>query len=337
MRRSAGPWGIALIVSLLLHAVVLGGLDWHPWWTGAVPSPQVFEARLVAEPATTMSAQRQSAARTPPPSGPVPRAERRAAVPPPVDAPDPPPDPSPVPSPEALPAVAAAPAAPEVPAVPAPPVQPAPPPLNSLPARIDMRFDLHYGLASGEQTLVWVSTGNRYTLTSVAGATGLTGMFYRGRFVQTSRGRITPLGLQPEDFWDQRGDRRSTARFDQAAAQVVLEPARGAPVQLAYADGLQDALSLFFQFALVAPPAGAMSFPVFNGKKVRTYTYEVRGEETLQTAVGPLRTLHLARVADPDGRFEAWLAIDRHYLPVRVLKGDADGRSMELTIRTLTP
>jgi len=74
---------------------------------------------------------------------------------------------------------------------------------------------------------------------------------------------------------------------------------------------------------------------VFNGKKLREYAYEVRGEETLDTALGALRTLHLARRTDSDGRFEVWLAIDRHYLPVRVLRVDDSGIEGELAIASI--
>ena len=78
-----------------------------------------------------------------------------------------------------------------------------------------------------------------------------------------------------------------------------------------------------FQLALTAPPPdGRLSYTVFNGKKLRDYTYDVRGEEMLETALGALRTLHLARVVNGDGRFEIWLAIDRYYLPVRMLRSD---------------
>lgn len=225
-----------------------------------------------------------------------------------------------------------------MPATPPAPAEAPPPPLNPLPPRLDLHYQLRYGLASGEQTLLWVREGERYTLTSVAAATGLTRVFYRGHFVQTSRGRITPRGLQPEEFWDQRGDRLSSARFDPAQGMVTLLPAKGEPRHFAYSGAVQDALSLFFQLALTAPPPeGRLVYSVFNGKKLRDYAYEVRGEETLDTVLGPLRTLHLARVGDGDGRFEAWLAIDRHYLPVRVLRSDDDGSTMELRLQSIAP
>lgn len=218
------------------------------------------------------------------------------------------------------------------------PVEAAPPPLNPLPPRLDLRFQVNYGLASGEQTLVWVNEGERYTVISVAEATGLAGLFYRGRFVQTSRGRITSRGLQPEEFWDQRGDKHSSAHFDSAHGLLTLTPANGVSRHFDYAGEVQDAVSLFFQFALTAPPQnGYAACHVFTGKSVREYRYEVRGEPMLETELGALRTLHLARVTAGEGRFEVWLAADRHYLPVRVLRSDDKGHEVELKLLSVTP
>jgi Protein of unknown function (DUF3108) len=330
--RSVRPWVLALAASLLLHLILLGGLPWTlPHWDGSAEPPP-FEVDVV--PAAT------PAVATPPPVArpPAPRLPVRPTTPP--------PGPEPLVEPVAE---AAAPAAiteagqiatPAVRAEAASPIpaEPAPPPLNPLPPRLDLRFQVRYGLASGEQTLVWVSEGDGYTLTSVAGATGLASVFYSGRFAQTSRGRITPRGLQPEEFWDQRGNKRSSARFDAVGGTLTLNPAQGEPRHFAYTGDIQDALSLFFQFALTAPPPdGRLSYTVFNGKKLRAYTYEMRGETMLETALGPLRTLHLARVADRDGRFEAWLAVDRHYLPVRVLRSDDKGNQMELLVQSIVP
>lgn len=351
MGRSLRPWWFALIVSLLLHGLLIGNTVWQlPQWVAPSP-PSAFDVRLqpVASPGVAPSA------RPPVPPPPVrakpvePRAvdnEPTAAesdvaesVPPATDSVPPPLEP-PVLAPEAPdePPVPVAASRPLETAAPIPPVAPAPAPLNVLPPRVDLRFRVTYGMASGEQTLVWVNeSGTRYTVVSVAEATGLAGLFYRGKFVQTSRGRMTPLGLQPEEFWDQRGDKRSSAQFDPERGKLMLNPARGAPRHFSYQGEVQDVLSLFFQLALTAPPAtDALRYTVFNGKKLRDYRYEVRGITRLETAAGPLRTLHLARVADGDGRFEVWLAVDRHYLPVRVLKSDEQDSEIELSLLSMT-
>lgn len=332
MGRRVRPWALALAGSLLLHLGLLGGLTGLPLWQ-APSEPLSIEVRLMPpaprpQPPPPVAKPQRPLPRPLPAPLPEPRLELAMSEVPevPVDV-----------APEAPPAIEARQS--DVAAAEAEPVaEVAWPPLNPLPPRLDLRYQLRYGLAAGEQTLVWINGGDGYTLTSVAAATGLAGVFYRGRFVQTSRGRITPQGLQPEEFWDQRGDKRSSARFDAAKGALTLNPAQGAPQHFAYQGGVQDALSLFFQLALTAPPpAGELRYTVFNGKKLREYRYEVRGEEMLETVLGPLRTLHLARADDGDGRFEIWLAIDRHYLPVRVLRVDDDGREMELVLQSISP
>ena len=339
MGRRARPWWLALAGSLLLHVSLLGGLSWQlpQWETPVEPAP--LEVQLVSAPPPVPAVAPPPRPPRPSPKPAAPRPPARLKTPepqPPIEAA------APVALADASLETAATAAVESAPAADAPePAEapPPPPPLNPLPQRLDLHYRLRYGLASGEQTLLWIREGARYTLTSVAAATGLTSVFYRGRFVQTSRGHITPHGLQPEEFWDQRGDKHSSARFDPVQGLITLLPEKGEPRHFAYSGAVQDALSLFFQLALTAPPPdGRLTYTVFNGKKLRDYAYEVRGEEVLDTALGPLRTLHLARVADSgDGRFEAWLAIDRYYLPVRVLRVDDSGSEMELVVQSIAP
>ena len=333
MARSARPWWLALAGSLLLHASLLCGLNWTlPQWQDASEPPPI-EARLM--PPSPLAAPHPPPAKPPARPKPAPLPEPPAEVVAEAAAPEEPAEVAEVVPRDEMPV--------DVSVVEPEPASPssmeaeeAPPPLNPLPPRLDLRFQVRYGLARGEQTLVWVNEGERYTLTSVAAATGLTGVFYSGRFVQTSRGRITPRGLAPEEFWDQRGDKLSSARFDSANNQITLTPAKGAPRHFDYRGEVQDVLSLFFHLALTAPPPdGVLTYTVFNGKKLRNYAYDVRGEETLETGLGALRTLHLVRRADVDGRFEIWLAIDRHYLPVRILRSEKAGVEGELAILSI--
>lgn len=337
MRRSRRPIAtVALTVSLLLHAALLGGPAWHRFPATFVESPPL-EARLVAMPPATQAVPQpaQSIGPRPRRDEPQPRRVPPAPVAAEAAAPASPRVPPAEPEVSAPAEVAAAEAAPVASPPPASdtvvPVQA----LNPLPPRLDLKYSVHYGLVSGVQTLVWVNEGARYTVTSVASATGLAGLFYRGQFVQTSRGHLTSTGLIPEEFWDRRGDRLSTARFD--AGRVTWVPAKGEPRHFSHEGTVQDALSLFFQLASALPSDARIAYSVFNGKKLRDYVYEVRGEETLETALGPLRTVHLVRVGSEEGRFEAWLAPDRYSLPVRVLRSDEDGNTVELRIASIAP
>lgn len=338
---------VAVLVSLLLHGLVALALSGFALTlpAGRDEAP-VVAVRLVVPEAPRMA---QAAPAVPAPPRPAPRR--------------PAPDAAPASDPALLALDAAeaetAPAAAEPvasePALPEPPAEPVPARVDStaepglaaapavppawqaqpLPTRFTMHYTIRYGVASGEQTLKWQSDGEKYVLTSEAQATGLVALFYRGRFVQESRGRITATGLVPEEFIDQRGDRRERVVFDGAGGRLVRHPAQGEPQTLPAPEGIQDAVSVFFQIAATAPPVPRQTLPVMVGKRVREYVFSPAGEVTLDTPMGALRTVHLVRAPHPDGRFEAWLAVDHHYLPVRILRTDEKGNEIELAIRRI--
>lgn len=337
-------WGVA--ASVLLHLSLLSGAWIWPQVKIAAEEPAPITARMVnVSPPSGKEAAlppkrpvRVTQASTPPKSttrpqkpeheqGPAPEPEpvpeqANAVVPPVSD------------EPVSLPVedvTAAEPAPPDA----TPPPVPQSPALNPLPRRLTLEFRARYGVASGQQTLLWVSDGERYTITSILSPQGMASLFYSGQLVQTSRGRVVATGLQPEEFWDQRGDKRSQSRFDYTTHTVLNESSKGARTYPLPA-GLQDAQSLLFQLALTAPPPAESDNPVFNGKKVRSYRYRVVGEENLQTPLGALRTLHMARLTDADTeRFEIWLAIDRYYLPVK-LSSEISGLDAELLVQRIS-
>lgn len=326
-RSARRVFWFGLAASVMLHAGLLSsGFIRLPTWADKDDGPPPLEARLelpaLAQPAVLPEPPPQPA-RPPAPHpsvpAPTPTPSTVTESPVPTSTPLQPPPPSETSVPETPPVASPA-------AVPVEPVSN----LNKLPRRIDIEYRVSYGPASGKQTLLWVNEGERYTITSVVAASGLTSIFYSGRFVQTSRGRITAFGLQPEEFWDQRGEKRSQSRFDYDSGTILTETSKG-PRNYPMPETVQDVQSLLFQIALTAPPQHESQNTVFNGKKVRTYRYRVMGEEIMETPLGELRTLHMVRVTGSDeGRFEIWLAVDRHYLPVRVLRTEESGVEGEL-------
>lgn len=334
-RRARRVFWLGLLISVLLHLGVLSR-DWViPATWKPVDASVPIEARLIPPPVKAIAKPKP----LPRPAKPI----TPKAIPPQEHSPGPLPVPEESPeSAEALPPITSPDLAPvtepEPVAEPDPdpiiPLVEAAPPLNQLPRLITIEYRARYGLASGKQTLVWVNEGDRYTITSVVSARGLANLVFSGQLVQTSRGRLTPQGLQPEEFWDQRGSKRSQSRFDYGTHTIHTDSNKG-PRTAVLPAGVQDAQSLLFQIALTAPPATESERAVFNGKKVRTYRYRVSGEETLDTPLGALRTLHLVRQADSDAeRFEIWLAVDHAYLPVK-LSTEISGYDAELMVESL--
>ncbi len=333
LRRARQVFWLALIVSVLLHLGLFSQAWVLPQLGKLEDSPAPLVARLVLSP--------------PPPPPPVvkpapvprkliPKPRLPAVIPPQVIQPDaasaPHADPiaAPVsvsPEPDAATAVAEA-IAPEAAHV------DSSPPLNKLPRRLTLEYQVNYGLASGKQTLLWVNEGDRYTITSVVTASGMASLVFSGQLVQTSQGRITTMGLQPEEFWDQRGSKRNQSRFDYASHTILTDGSKGSR-SVNLPEGMQDTLSLLFQIVLTAPPVSDSEIAVFNGKKVLSYRYRVKGEEVVDTPLGPLRALRMVRIADTDAeRFEIWLAEDRHYLPIK-LSTKVSGYDAELLVQSI--
>lgn len=317
-------WGLA--ASVLLHLGLLSGAWVFPPVLLYIDEPPPLTARLVSAPPL------------PPPAKPV----AQATPPKPVKPAPLPRAPEPVPEPaERLPETPAAESdaviaqseelAPELIEQPVVSEAPAGPPLNPLPNRVRLEYRARIGLATGQMSLLWVNEGEHYTITSILSPQGMASLFFSGQLVQMSRGRIVATGLQPEEFWDQRDNKRSQSRFNYATQTILTESSKGART-FPLPEGLQDVQSLLFQLALTAPPALESDNAVFNGKKVRSYRYRLLGEENLDTPLGVLRTLHIVRVTDTSAeRFEIWLAIDRYYLPVK-LATEISGFEAELLV-----
>ncbi len=308
------PFIWAITLSLLLHiGLLLGPHIELPSWT----EPPTLTVEIQAPPPLPIS-QPPTRRRA------IKAAPKAASAPPLVTA-----DQSPTPP------VAA-------PVTPAPPAQstaaaekPEPPAaaLDTRPA-FPNQFELTYTVYRGEQGMVvgktthkWRTANKQYLLTSSSEATGLFSLFFSGRYILTSRGELNENGLKPISFWIQRGqngERTESAEFDWEAKS--LQYGKQNDLRNATLDaGTQDQLSVFYHLALTAPRSGRFKLALTTGRKFNQYEYQLIGEELLDTPLGALKTQHLARVAQDTGsKSDIWLAIDHHYLPVR-LKFAAQG------------
>jgi Protein of unknown function (DUF3108) len=100
--------------------------------------------------------------------------------------------------------------------------------------------------------------------------------------------------------------------------------------------GMQDTASQFVQLTYVFStrpellrPGGTVDIPLALPHKVDVWTYDVIGEEVLDTPFGPLPSIHLkprrAVVKAGELSAEIWFAPQLRYLPVRIrIEQDAD-------------
>src|SRR2546427_9602319 len=129
------------------------------------------------------------------------------------------------------------------------------------------RITLTYELNRNGTVLVDVSEtlehdGRTYAITSEGRGRGILALF--GVLKRTSRGHITPQGLRPDEFRDERpGGWALSAKFDWDARSVTQER-KGKAETLQRQGTAQDPLSLAYSFAFV-PPKGK-EYDVTNAK-----------------------------------------------------------------------
>ena len=190
--------------------------------------------------------------------------------------------------------------------------------------------------AAGTATITYQALPNkRYSLTSEMHAKGLLSLFMKQRLL-TSEGNITDKGLQPTSFkYEVENNKvKSTfTTFDWQSKTVTLQSNKGEK-KVPLPDGAQDLLSFMYQ-PMFVPPLNETKYYVTNGRTVRDYDYEFTGEETITTKIGDLHTIHLHRTNDDgDEIIDLWLATDYLYLPVKIVQTNKKG-TLELYITSL--
>jgi hypothetical protein len=175
-----------------------------------------------------------------------------------------------------------------------------------------------------------VVDGHLYNLNFVIEPKGVFALFVTN-LVQTSKGTLTNIGLQPNTYTYQYGDKtekKRTAQFDWVNKKLELITAKGSKIE-ELPEGTQDLLSFMYQF-MYEPPLQQMKINIANGKKLTLYGYTFEGEEVLFLPNGEFRTNHIVHTGnDADEKTELWLAIDYQHIPVKIVKTEKEGRYYE--------
>ncbi|ANQ86282.1 hypothetical protein dqs_3255 [Azoarcus olearius] len=336
----------ALTVSVLAHALVLGGAEWRwPSAPGGDALP-VIQARLVTPPAPLVAVQPVPApvAQPAPQPRPAPRPRpvtvaKTAVSAPVVDVPD---EPLALPAaPETVdPASALASAALAAAAEPPPPA--ATPATDNADSYNIEGWPTHgailFRVAMGEGNFVvgeaeheWWHDDTRYRMQVTLQTTGLVGMVRGFHYVQRSEGEVGAQGLKPQRFQvEQRGKAPESAEFDWAAGRVSIRRGERERRSAAVRAGDQDVLSLWHQIGIVGAAGLPTTLTVASNKDAKVALLEKVGEETLRLPIGRLDTLRL-RAQSEDGKLtiDIWLARNYGMLPVRIRIVDDKGEMLD--------
>ncbi|HUN67386.1 MAG TPA: DUF3108 domain-containing protein [Burkholderiales bacterium] len=335
---------LALLVSLAIHLATLAGLNLrfeHLELSETSPlAVRILPLAPLAEPETRTAPARLKRALKP-----LPKAVAAAPAPAPMPSEPMAPAPSPAESTASAPAVeSAAPAGPiQARAAPATPEtgvsgRAGEPPV-AFPERIELQFDIAKNDKEGTVGRIvhrFEREGTHYAIQSVSTAAGIAALFATGRYVQESRGILTPQGLQPEQFVVRRGrvERSESAAFDWAASRATVS-ADGNVKEWSLEEGAQDQLSYLHQLSFLIADAPLPTVMVTNGRRFYSVKIEILGNETVATGLGPVNTLRVRGQLEGKSRIDVWLAPDYGNLPVKVRIRDHRGDELEQVLTAM--
>jgi hypothetical protein len=209
----------------------------------------------------------------------------------------------------------------------------------SLPKRVEIEFAVYLGsMRIGEGRDRFEHDGRTYRIASESKTVGIAGALYRMAILREVQGRLTAAGLRPETYAEtHNGKPKRSVRFDWDRKQATLFNGEKSRV-VALPEGTWDTTSFGYNFAFFRPQSDELRVNLTDGRRISDYRYAVLGRQQLETEIGTLDTMHVKRVqeADDERAFEVWLAVDRHYAPVRIRYTDKKGKVFDSVVTKLT-
>lgn len=206
------------------------------------------------------------------------------------------------------------------------------------------RITATYSLSRNNQEMAQVvetfsQSKGKYQIESVTTAVGVYKVLTGDAIRLLSNGLVTKSGLQPLHFEHHRGkraDKKIVADFDWTKSQATF--VHGGNTETApIPAGMQDRISLMYQFMFMSLKNPSLAVDMSNGRKVTQYEYQRGGEESLATRAGTFQTVRLTRKRVPgDDGTEVWLARDKFQLPVKVVIEEEKGGRMVQVLTKLS-
>lgn len=210
-------------------------------------------------------------------------------------------------------------------------------PVEPIPSRAEVKYRLTVaGIPVGEGVAVFQHDAKTYSVVLESKTIGIAAI-YRLQIRREAKGRITAAGLRPLSFVETRNDRVTrSATFDWAAGKVSLvdgEKKQTAPLR----PNTWDAASVACSFAFSLPDGKEQRLYLTDGRRITEYKYSVLGREKLSTPLGQLDTVHVKKIQDAGDKrgFDAWLAVDRHFLLVRARATEKNGTVFDWTVESV--
>ncbi len=210
-------------------------------------------------------------------------------------------------------------------------------PAEAVPSRVEVKYRLRIaGILIGEGLGVFQQDGKTYSVVMESRTIGIAAV-YRLHIRTEARGNVTAKGLRPLSFIETRnGHFRRSASFDWTAGQLQLTDGdKKQTVQLR--PNTWDTATLACAFSFSLPDGKDQQLYMTDGRRVTEYKYSVLGREKLATPLGELDTVHVKKIQEGGDKrgFDAWLAIDRHFLLIRARATEKNGVVFDWTVESV--
>lgn len=108
-------------------------------------------------------------------------------------------------------------------------------------------------------------------------------------------------------------------------------------VEPGYLDSLLVNLQLMTDIALTPEVGTEFTYTVIRNNRVKPYRYKALGQAQVDTPLGPVDTLHVARIRDTssDRESEVWMDLSRFALPI-VIRHVEDGDVLQMRLLNLS-
>lgn len=204
--------------------------------------------------------------------------------------------------------------------------------------QVPPRVEIHYrvsmsGMKIGEGHDVFESDGHTYKIVSESNTAGLAAI-YRFSIRRESQGLVVASGLRPLQYQEQRnGKLKRKVDFDWNKKQATLFDGKDSEIA-PLPDNTWDNTSFGYNFAFAPPTDSEMVVNLTDGRRINDYRYAILGREKIDTDLGKMETVHVKKVLSPGDKrsFEVWLAVEQHYMPVRIRYTEKDGASFDSVV-----
>jgi hypothetical protein len=205
-----------------------------------------------------------------------------------------------------------------------------PPSAHPLPKHAQLTFSVYKSgtsFAIGEaQHRLDIDAEQHYTIRTRANTTGVVRFLKHFDLTQTSTGLLTPYGLQPNKFSEEKstsdGTLTNSAEFDWQGKTLYFSS--GNSIELP--NGSQDIVSFMYQLSQLQWSGNPLSMYISNGKKLEHYLIQPSEEELINTPKGKLRAIPMRKIHGPNEEgLNIWLAVEYRLLPIKISQIERDG------------